>query len=1056
MSRLDQPLKPRRTASARTVLTSVLVLLVVVLPSLADDDREAFFETKIRPVLISRCFECHGQGDVESGLRVDSREALLKGGDSGAAIVVGDADGSLLVNAIRHSGELKMPPQSKLSPQEIADFERWIHDGAVWPSFDSVTVRRSSSVVMSPALTPDSAALKPALQVWLQADGQPWQDGQPVHLWEDRSGRGHDLVATAGGRTEGTGRPATFVASSSIAGFPAVHFEMDSGLGGNAATAPEIAGDDDFTMIIVARVQHVPENTDGLIAGFGEPAPPGNPGRPYCAILGIAARNQGHPIFVGGWGNDASPAAPFERPLVNGSPLIIALGKSSGPQTASSSVRINGVQAGLFGHNEVPDFGRRSDLGFFMGHARSWLHGFVGDVAEVALFNRQLTTEELGGVETHFSAKYRIPLAMTRSEQPIATGDPAFQTRHWAFEPLSNAEPPESGPEHPIDRFVAAKWREKSLTPVGQADARTLVRRLYFDLIGLPPTPEQMAEAVATLTPWSDAAWSALIDALLASPHYGERWGRHWLDVARYADTAGDNADYPIPEARLYRDYVIDSFNNDKPYDQFVREQLAGDILAADGPRDRYAEQVTATGFLALSRRYATGPYELWHLSLEDTIDTVGQAFMGLSLRCARCHDHKFDPVSQREYYGLYGIFESTQYPWAGAEEFASQKRPRQHFVSLLPPAEAEPLRQAFEQAAANVEQASEQQKAEITAAKLRSYPAEIPSAYAVREGNVRPAVYQFSGDSGKPGPVIDRSVPQFLDQLPQPAVPAAESGRRQLAEWLTHPDHPLTARVMVNRIWQHHFGQGIVATPSNFGARGVAPTHPKLLDWLSRRFIDGGWSIKQMHRLVLTSQTWRLSSGHNADNAAVDPSNEFLWQHSRQRLDAESIRDSLLAISGRLDLSRPDGHPFPPITSWGYTQHNQFRDFYPNTHRSVYLMTTRLQRHPFLSLFDGPDTNTTTDQRKSSIVPSQALYLMNGEVIRTEAAAFAERVLAAEPPQRISRAYSLAFQREPTSDEASNATAFIDAYSKQSDERSAWIAFCRSLLISHETFYVD
>ncbi len=252
MSRLDQLFKPRRAASTRAALASILVLLVLGSTSLADNDREVFFETKIRPVLISRCFECHGQGDVESGLRVDSREALLKGGDSGAAIVAGDADGSLLIKALRHSAELKMPPQPKLPPQEIADFERWIRDGAVWPRFDPVTVRQSSPVAVSSALTPDSAAIKPALQVWLKADGQPWQDGQPVHLWEDRSGRGHDLVATAGGRAEGTGRPATFVASSSIAAFPAVHFEMDSGLGGNAAQT--LHGDDDFTMIIITPV----------------------------------------------------------------------------------------------------------------------------------------------------------------------------------------------------------------------------------------------------------------------------------------------------------------------------------------------------------------------------------------------------------------------------------------------------------------------------------------------------------------------------------------------------------------------------------------------------------------------------------------------------------------------------------------------------------------------------------------------------------------------------------------------------------------------------------
>ncbi|TMQ32312.1 MAG: DUF1549 domain-containing protein [Planctomycetota bacterium] len=260
---------------------------------------------------------------------------------------------------------------------------------------------------------------------------------------------------------------------------------------------------------------------------------------------------------------------------------------------------------------------------------------------------------------------------------------------HWAFEPVKAVEPPAdpSGwAEQPIDRFIAAGLRGHGLAPVAAAERRTLLRRVYFDLVGLPPTP---AELNAFLADHSSDALAKIVDRLLASPLYGERWGRHWMDVVRYADTAGDNADYPIPEVRLYRDYIIDAFNRDKPFDQFVQEQVAGDILARQGPRDTYAERVIATGFLALSRRYATAPYELWHLTLEDTIDTTGRAFLGLSLRCARCHDHKFDPVTRKDYYALYGIFASTEFPWAGAEEFASMKKPREHFVPLVAPEQA-------------------------------------------------------------------------------------------------------------------------------------------------------------------------------------------------------------------------------------------------------------------------------------------------------------------------------------------------------------------------------
>ena len=774
-----------------------------------------------------------------------------------------------------------------------------------------------------------------------------------------------------------------------------------------------------------------------------------------CAILGLQAAG-GRPVFVGGWGNDAAPSGTSKTAMVGSTPSIISLTKRKGPLASTSHFYVNGLKIDdLAGSAAVPDFGRRDDLGFFMGNARSWLRGFIGDVAEVALYNRALTDQERAGVETHLSAKFRIPLPGAEHEQVVAHGDPAFRKRHWAFEPIS--DPVLSVDEsHPVDQFVSAMWNSRGLRPVAAADPRTLVRRLYFDLTGLPPAPAEMKSAVAALTPWSDAAWAALIDQLLASPRYGERWGRHWLDVARYADTAGDNADYPIPEARLYRDYVIDAFNDDMPYDQFVREQIAGDILAGESPQDRYAEQVTATGFLALSRRYATGPYELWHLSLEDTIDTVGQAFLGLSLRCARCHDHKFDPVSQHDYYALYGIFESTQYPWAGAEEFHSQKKPRMNFAPLLPPAEAEPLRRAYEIAMQTADDSNSDLKAQLQTSLRRGYPLEIPGAYAVQEGTPRPTVIQQSGDPGKPGAVVARGVPEFLEQSPPRTIPSDQSGRRQLAEWLTDPDHPLTARVMVNRIWHHHFGRGLVATPSNFGSRGSAPTHPDLLDWLARRFIESGWSVKAIHRLILTSRVWRLSSENSSECQAVDPKNQYLWRHERRRLDAEAIRDSLLAISGRLDLGRPGPHAFPPISEWQYTQHNQFRDFYPSTHRSVYLMTTRLQRHPFLAMFDGPDTNTSTDRRTSSIVPSQALYLMNSEEVKTVAESFARRVMEAAPESRVAHAFSLAFQREPASEEVDSAETFIAEYSARSDEAAAWTVYCRSLLISHETFYLD
>ena len=1090
----------------------LMTLLCPVIAWNASAD-ETFFETKIRPVLIERCFECHGRDHSKGGLRVDSREALLKGGDSGPAMIPGDPSTSLLIRAIRRSDDaLIMPPSAPLAASIIQDFEQWVQSGANWPAFVPVKSRRVVTAPPSPPRIPNDPALQGAIQLWLKADGRPWKDGQPVTLWEDDSGRGHDLAATAGARPGGTGAPARFVTQSLISGFPAVRFEVDTGLGGNTASAPDIRGDGELTMIVVARVRGDSDTRTRLIAGLGDLSSPENPQHARGAAIGLQPNGElGKPILVGGWGHDAAPVTPLSESVLNGSPCVMTLTKRSGTLAAHSEFIINGQGTGPLNGSAVPsNLTRRGDLGFFMGHAQAWALGFTGDVAEVILYNRCLTSEERGGVEAYLSAKYRIPLALTHDEQLVEGGDPAFLVRHWAFEPLTNPAVPaatEQSGTHPIDCFVAAKWSERQLKPVAQADPRTLVRRLYFDLIGLPPTFEELEQAVRALTPWNEAAWGTLIDQLLASPHYGERWGRHWLDVVRYADTAGDNADYPVPEARYYRDYVIDSFNADKPYDQFLREQIAGDLLAADGPRERYAEQVAATGFLALSRRYATGPYELWHLTLEDTIDTVGQGFMGLTLRCARCHDHKFDPVTQREYYGLYGIFESTQYPWAGAEEFQSQKTPRQHFVPLIPPEEAAPLiaecrsqEMAIELEIAKEESASptpaalaalaeklallkssnsssseiaalqkqhdklkkewesskSQRSAPLETTRRRGFPESIPIAYGVHEGTPRSASVQKSGDPGQPGAVVARGVPTFLANLKRPSVPAGESGRRQLAEWLTQPDHPLTSRVIVNRVWQAHFGHGIVATPSNFGVRGATPTHPQLLDWLAHHFVAEGWTIKPLHRLILTSRTWRLASASDTENDVRDPANAYLWRHDRRRLDAELIRDALLTASGQLVLKRPDFHPFPPIAKWNYTQHNQFKEFYDSPHRSVYLMTPRLQRHPFLSLFDSPDTNTTTGMRTSSIVTAQALYLMNNNEMKSYAEAFAKRVLAGPPNQRIEIAFHNAFQRHPNSIEVERVTRFLNDSLSITDELSAWTAVCRALMTSHEFFHVE
>jgi hypothetical protein len=596
---------------------------------------------------------------------------------------------------------------------------------------------------------------------------------------------------------------------------------------------------------------------------------------------------------------------------------------------------------------------------------------------------------------------------------------------HWAFQPVRRPRPPpdpNGWAEHPVDRFTAAAWRAQGIRPVEPAEKRTLLRRIYFDLIGLPPTPDEVASFLADAAP---DAYERVVERLLASPLYGERWGRHWMDVVHYADTAGDNADYPVPEAQLYRDYIIDAFNTDKPYDQFVREQIAGDLLAAQGPRAKYAERIIATTYLGLSRRYLTAPYEQWHLTLEDTIDTTGRAFLGMTLRCARCHDHKFDPFTQEDYYGLYGIFASTQFPYGGSEEFSSKGFPREHFVALLPPGEAGPRLAAHQEKLRQLRVAIERQKhkapqlsKELRLLERNNLPPELPGAYAVAEGRLVNVALQRGGDPERPGPVVPRGLPHFLAGPPDLPIPAGASGRLQLAEWLTSPKNPLTARVLVNRIWQHHFGKGLVTTPSNFGLRGDPPTHPELLDWLTERFLASGWSIKTLHRLIVSSKTYQLASTDDPVSAARDPGNRWYWRFDRRRLDAEALRDALLQIGGHLDLSRPELHPFPPMSAWKWTQHTPFKDVYATNHRSVYLMTQRLQRHPYLALFDGPDTNTTTDTRSNSTVPLQALFFMNNPFVEEQARGLAQRILAESRALRLEHAFQLTWCRLPTAEE--------------------------------------
>jgi mono/diheme cytochrome c family protein len=653
----------------------------------------------------------------------------------------------------------------------------------------------------------------------------------------------------------------------------------------------------------------------------------------------------------------------------------------------------------------------------------------------------------------------------------------------WSFRPVQDAPPPAvkaaGWPANDLDRFILARLEQAGLSPAPAADRRVLIRRVTFDLTGLPPTPEEVEAFLADASP---DAFARVVDRLLASPHYGERWGRHWLDVARYADTAGDNSDFPIPQMHRYRDWVIAAFNRDLPYDQFVREQLAGDLLPADTPAET-RERLIATGYLANARRFGSRVEDYpQHLTIEDTIDNLGRAFLGLTVSCARCHDHKFDPVTAADYYALYGIFHSTRYPWPGIELDKKQR----DLVPLVPPdqrAGAEALRKAHDEEQRRLEQEVQRLKdlvkdtpdadkpalqekikaAEKASNDHRGRPLPFELAYAVAEAaRAEDVPLQKRGDPAQPGEVIPR---RFLTVLGGAELPpgAAASGRRELAEWIVDPANPLTARVMVNRIWLHHFGRGLVPTPNDFGRQGRPPTHPELLDWLATRFRESGWSVKAMHRLMLLSSTYRQESRRGEPALERDPGNELLGAFPRRRLDAEAIRDTLLVLGGSLD-PRPGGeHPFPKPSEWNFTQHNPYRAVYPSNHRSVYLMTQRIQRHPFLAIFDGADPAASTPTRLTSTTPLQALFFLNDELLHAQAQGLANRLVAAasDDGARVSLAYRLALGREPDPVEAEAARQFVSAMQARSGdsggaEAEAWQSFSRALFRLNEFVYVD
>lgn len=818
---------------------SFLVLLAVVLVGAApicaaepavqpSPEAVRFFESRVRPVLVDNCFKCHGDKKQRGNLRVDSRAALMSGGDQGAAVVPGKPEESLLLKAVRYDDDLKMPPTKKLTKKQIADLAQWVRMGLPWPNSDG----------------PSAASRK--------------------------------------------------------------------------------------------REFHINE------------------------------RDHAHWAFQ-----------PIKRP-------------------------------------------------------------------------------------------------------PI----PAVKHRQWAG--------------NPIDAFILAKLEAKQLSPNPPATKREWIRRVFYDLTGLPPSPHEVEQFVADASPH---AYEMLIDRLLASPRYGEKWGRHWLDLVRFAETNSYERDGRKPNAWRYRDYAIRSFNDDKPYDRFLREQLAGDEMPDGG-----ADGIIATGYyrLGIWDDEPTDRELARYDELDDIVATTGQVFLGLTVDCARCHDHKIDPISQKDYYQLVSFFHNIN-PYRNGgptdERPLGSEQENQH---------------AFEQKRAELQQALTVFETDFRKLYEQIHgkaiePRELPrliraegakllgrerfQRYAEQRGELRSLLKRkITGDAalcvtergsqppdtfvllrGNPHVKGDRVEPAFPEVLggvkqviPAPPGGAKTSGRRRvLADWIASPNNPLTARVAVNRIWQYHFGRGIVRSSSNFGLQGDKPTHPELLDWLADEFIRRGWSLKQLHRLILTSNVYRMSSRGNDKAMSVDPSNDLFWRFEMRRLTAEEIRDSILAISGTLNLKMYGPGVYTPIprevlasqsmpgNGWGTSP------FEDQCRRSIYVHLKRSLVTPILESFDTAETDRSTAVRFVTTQPTQALALLNSDFLHKQASLFADRLrrdAGTDNDKQVRLALTLATTRPPSDTEVRRGVDLIAVLRSKDgmSEEAAFRYFCLMVLNINEFVYLD
>lgn len=694
--------------------------------------------------------------------------------------------------------------------------------------------------------------------------------------------------------------------------------------------------------------------------------------------------------------------------------------------------------------------------------------------------NKKLTDEQIADLDTWVRAGAAWPKVEVPEE--ILKGNPeyaALKLNHWSWQPLKASEAPvtkrSDWARGDVDRFILAKLESENLNPVADADARTLLRRLTFDLTGLPPT---VAEAEAFDRDHSNAALEIVVDRLLASPAFGEKWGRHWLDVARYGESTGSARNLPYPHAWRYRDYVLDAFNKDKPYDQFIREQLAGDLLPFSSEA-QHEEQLIATGFLALGVKDVNQRFKVRFVmdNIDEQIDTVSRAVLGLSVSCARCHDHKFDPIPTREYYALAGIFHSTdlcagvrnKMGGGGLDYYdtqmlivLSESNEREAGYTAKLEAAQKAVDQAkveFERLRDNPEGAelapSGKPKRQMARQKWTRLQGELAAlndvtqthkiAFGVRDAKqIGDTEIRIRGEAEKLGPIAPRGFLSVLDIAGSPEIPEKQSGRLELAQWLTSPDNPLASRVIVNRVWKHLFGAGLVQTVDNFGITGGRPSHPELLDYLSHRFVTEGWSIKKLIRNLILTHTYQLSSDTTDEHLRLDPDNRWLWRHSPRRLTAEELRDAALVASGQLDRTRPTASAARELKviemrNNGPEAQRIIEAIRTSKSRSVYLPLVRTLVPTSLEVFDFAEQGMATGHRDTTTVPTQALYLLNDGFIRQQSLLFAEALLEnaqfKDASARVNYAYEVALGRPASASEVARATTYIQNYESQAAE---------------------